>query len=326
MAHLNHNLVHAMIKGNELAESIISQVSGIVRYVKVNGLCEMFKPTLKSFCETRWNTVATMLKPIITHYDKISSLLLDRNAVHRLPQKNILIALHDFLENFADLTSEIEASKTVTAHLTWLCTDKINELLTKNRTDLELIKRMKDAGGKYFKQSCFEMDDKQIVAPLLHPLINDLSTFATENEKIRAKAILKNMVDSIPIINNSERENNCNRELAKRKVGAGSSLLNEYMNNINRNDDEIDAYLKETVEQENFNLLKWWYERRKKYPRLYKIFREIYSVPISSAPSERVFSCVGNIITDKRSNISAKRVEALLILYSNTDLIESCFM
>lgn len=326
LAHLGHNLVQAMFKGNELGSTIVEQVASIVRYVKVNGLCEMFNPTLKSYCDTRWNTVSTMLAPVITHYEKLSRLLLDRNANHRLPPKNILMSLNGFLSEFASLTEEIETSKTVTAHLTWLCMDKINNLLTKQRADIDLIKRMKDIGAKYFNQSCFEMDNKQIVAPLLHPQLKDMKMFATQNEKEKAMRILRDMFDKIALPEDSVHENNCNRYVTKRKVGKGSFLINDYINQLEDTlEDEVDVYLKESVNHEAFDLLAWWFERRNKFPRLFKLFREIYSLPVSSAPSERVFSFVGNIITDKRSSLSPKKVEILLLLHSNADLLDTFY-
>ena len=46
------------------------------------------------------------------------------------------------------------------------------------------------------------------------------------------------------------------------------------------------------------------------------------SVPLSNAPSERVFSNAENIVNDKRYRLAPRTTEALVFLHDNSDLLD----
>uniref|UniRef100_A0A0A1WMC4 Putative AC9 transposase n=1 Tax=Zeugodacus cucurbitae TaxID=28588 RepID=A0A0A1WMC4_ZEUCU len=81
--------------------------------------------------------------------------------------------------------------------------------------------------------------------------------------------------------------------------------------------DEIRRYSAENVEfSENFDVMQWWLNNNKRYPRLSKLAEKVLAIPASSAASERVFSLAGNIITEKRNRIAPKTVDSILFLNS----------
>ena len=63
--------------------------------------------------------------------------------------------------------------------------------------------------------------------------------------------------------------------------------------------------------------LKWWKGKAAKYPIISQLARKLLAIPASSTPSERVFSAAGNIVTKKRSCLSADHVDALVTLAMN---------
>jgi hypothetical protein len=61
-----------------------------------------------------------------------------------------------------------------------------------------------------------------------------------------------------------------------------------------------------------FDILAFWKDHEKIYPRLAKVTRFILACPASSAPAERSFSQAGWTINVRRTRLSPKNVDALL--------------
>ncbi|CAN0016857.1 unnamed protein product, partial [Chrysoparadoxa australica] len=54
--------------------------------------------------------------------------------------------------------------------------------------------------------------------------------------------------------------------------------------------------------------------RAKDLPLLKEVARKFLCIMVSSAPSERVFSASGNLITNKRNRLSPANVEKMMLL------------
>lgn len=67
--------------------------------------------------------------------------------------------------------------------------------------------------------------------------------------------------------------------------------------------------------------LQWWKENEKRYPRFAKLAKKFLCIPATSVPSERMFSCSGNVITDKRTCLSGDHAEQLTFLHMNSDFV-----
>ena len=52
--------------------------------------------------------------------------------------------------------------------------------------------------------------------------------------------------------------------------------------------------------------LAWWKSNEQLYPSLSKYARQVLAIPATSAPSERVFSVAGQIVTKKRALVWLK--------------------
>ena len=71
--------------------------------------------------------------------------------------------------------------------------------------------------------------------------------------------------------------------------------------------------------------LKWWASHCDSYPRVAKVARSILGIPATSVSSERVFSKAGLLLSNRRLNLKASRVDELLSLnanWSNPDVLE----
>lgn len=69
--------------------------------------------------------------------------------------------------------------------------------------------------------------------------------------------------------------------------------------------------------------LEWWKAHRKCLPILAELARNVLCIPAASASSERVFSASGNIVTDKRHNLSCETTKKLTLIKVNYEYVNN---
>lgn len=67
------------------------------------------------------------------------------------------------------------------------------------------------------------------------------------------------------------------------------------------------------------NPLQWWKSNSSNYPLLSTVARKYLCVCATSSPSERVFSCSGNIVTPFRTSLNPQKVDMLTFLSKNLE-------
>ncbi|CAB4475617.1 unnamed protein product [Rhizophagus irregularis] len=87
-------------------------------------------------------------------------------------------------------------------------------------------------------------------------------------------------------------------------------------------ENEVNVYLK-LKPVRNINPLSWWKSNEDKFPILSKLSKEFFGISATSVPSERLFSDVGNLITNKRSSLKPEKVEKLIFLKRNAHLLDN---
>lgn len=80
---------------------------------------------------------------------------------------------------------------------------------------------------------------------------------------------------------------------------------------------ELDKYMQEPLINRDEDPLKWWYDRKNIYPRLYTFVLKRPCVTTTSVPCERIFSEAGQTITLKRNRLSTKKASQLVYLHNN---------
>ena len=80
---------------------------------------------------------------------------------------------------------------------------------------------------------------------------------------------------------------------------------------------EIDQYLTHPQLNIEDDPLPWWQSECVRYPILAKLARKYLCLCATSVPAERVFSCGGNIVSDKRTCLKPERVDNLVFLAQN---------
>ena len=91
-----------------------------------------------------------------------------------------------------------------------------------------------------------------------------------------------------------------------------------------------DPLEKEFLKYDTFTLappgvdpLQWWKDHEKVLPLLARAARSVFTIPASSAKSERVFSCAGNFATKKRSRLGLAKLEELCVIKENKKHIDT---
>lgn len=83
---------------------------------------------------------------------------------------------------------------------------------------------------------------------------------------------------------------------------------------------EADFYLAELPLDRLGDPLKWWDERKDKYPILMRRVPRYLSITMSSVSCERIFSKMGLIINDRRTCLSADKAGMICCIAQNLSL------
>jgi len=82
---------------------------------------------------------------------------------------------------------------------------------------------------------------------------------------------------------------------------------------------EVRSYSEEPLQPRSSNPLLWWQNRALIYPRLTQVMLGRLCIVATSVPSERVFSKMGQIISEKKSRISPAKARQLMFLNANLE-------
>lgn len=75
------------------------------------------------------------------------------------------------------------------------------------------------------------------------------------------------------------------------------------------------------VTEEIDDILMWWRHNVCNYPVMANLAKIILATPATSAPAERIFSLAGDIVTKKRSNLSSFKLNYIIFIHENYNLI-----
>ena len=78
---------------------------------------------------------------------------------------------------------------------------------------------------------------------------------------------------------------------------------------------KLDRYLDEELLDmytKNFKVLDWWKVAGTQFPTLRKIARDIFAITVTTVASESAFSTGGRVLSEHRSRLTCKMLEALM--------------
>lgn len=320
--HLLHNTIEKCIKGSSQIQEIVTTASKLVKFFKKSGLNVDLNSSLKSYTPTRWNTVYTTILSIKNNFTEIKRVLNEKKLTEKY---NTLIEYHldlliSILKPFMDASKELEGSSYPTLHLVHPHINKLKVMCnTTNDNEPSFIKEFKTK----LYDTLISLVDSHItiyhkLAIFLFPPANQLTQFDSNEQTDvinKCKSLLlhysnESNTDDLPIATNTSTIYSLFEKYVQPIQEVHSSEL--------RIENEIIKYKNTKVSlQHDFDLLKWWNDRKNEFTLLYKLSCRILAIPASSAPSERIFSIARALITDKRSKIGCNSKSFNEILFIN---------
>ena len=83
----------------------------------------------------------------------------------------------------------------------------------------------------------------------------------------------------------------------------------------------VRAYLSDHMPSRESSPLQWWKMNSSRYNLLVPLVKRYFSVPATSTPSERIFSCAGLIANRLRSSLNPEHLNMLVFLNKNYKLL-----
>ena len=84
--------------------------------------------------------------------------------------------------------------------------------------------------------------------------------------------------------------------------------------------DELTAYLAETPLSVKADIIQYWNDNSRRYPKLATLARKYLCIPATSVPSECAFSTAGHVVNRRRANLAPETVDMLVFLNRNWDI------
>jgi len=79
---------------------------------------------------------------------------------------------------------------------------------------------------------------------------------------------------------------------------------------------DLDVYYEDDLfpRQKSLDVLQWWKMHSAKYPIISRIARDVFAAPASMVASKSAFSTSGRVVSEYRSRLTSKNIEALVCL------------
>ncbi|KZV52205.1 zinc finger BED domain-containing protein RICESLEEPER 2-like, partial [Dorcoceras hygrometricum] len=250
-----------------------------------------------------------------------------------------------FLKVFSDATDQLSGVYYPTCHLvvTHLCNVACifcEHLISNEPPLIECIISMKTKWEKYFLNIpdiflCaivldhrLKLDDLSELLTLYYDSLDPITDAYTSssmiissvrhslteiyteyNEKYDSQVATQTQHTTSSIITSRlTKAQNLIRDRTKRPRGSSSSNL------------ELENYLTTTFDfsatddEDTFDILRWWAQKKQVYPILSLMTKEILACPVSTVAVEQAFSMRGNTLDERRSTIRPENLEAQYLL------------
>jgi len=177
-----------------------------------------------------------------------------------------------------------------------------------------------------------EIHDLWIVACFLHPLMRDLLFIRPIETRVEYKRRAENMARALARINGTDSApissvnflNNTSPLIVGAKRKFSMALFADPKKNVPDNADEVTKYCildvaslpfnRESAMQDDYFAVKFWYDRKRSFPKLYAVAMRVYATPVSSCGSERVFSTLNKLVSKDRTSLTPRTIQDIIVM------------
>lgn len=307
---------------------LMSGAKNFVKYMKVSGEINKLSKGLKQEVETRWNTRLTMIFSIQEQWDEFITLYGEDFWRIKCIDIDLLKKVTDFLIPFKTASDQLEGDLNPTLHKVLLYKAVLEKHINKycdleenildSFGDLSSTSLTQKLGVRAKEMFCkkFIINKTHEIACFLWPKFKKLKMVPEEIE--RKRIIINNVKLELLKIEMTLNEGHVDSETIQDTVQSKSQFF-EWEDDVPKPtqsyEQELENYCNEYVDL-NFdtNIFDFWKSQGNKFSLLSRLAHQILCIPASSASSERVFSCAGRLIEERRSNLKGKTVDSLLFL------------
>uniref|UniRef100_A0A3Q2CJ70 BED-type domain-containing protein n=1 Tax=Cyprinodon variegatus TaxID=28743 RepID=A0A3Q2CJ70_CYPVA len=284
---------------SEEVSAVIDSSKSLVTYFKQTNLQTRLKKTLKASVKMRWNSLHTMLeRGEHTHLANIN--------------KKTLSDIVAFLARFKEAIKALEASKTLTIHLTVVWLEHLKRHLQPSSTDSLMLTSLKEKCLKILSDK-FHLHLLHKLAMFLHPKLKSMKLLSNQAEVNTVHSEARRLVQGkIKLRDSTASPHVHHQRRGQKRIADVDDSSDEGL----QPEDEVAAYINyKTPKEDPFDLLCWWREHATVFPNLALIARSVLAIPASSAASERDFSAAGFVIQERRTQLKPGTVDDMLFMH-----------
>ncbi|TVU46145.1 hypothetical protein EJB05_05663, partial [Eragrostis curvula] len=283
-------------------------------------------------CKTRWNSTYIMLSIAIPYrkvFERLSDL--DKNWVCPTDEEwNFANIVCDKLKIFYELTELFSGTKYVTANLFFpkVCEIKL-KINSWGHDEDKIIRDMSAAMIEKYDKYWADIHGLMAIAVILDPRLKMTMLHACYIALFGEESAGKYVTEAHELLTKLMKHYQVKeREFVGTSTGGASSVsATEVLSIFNalaatkktttfvRSKNELDRYLEEETlphDAGHFDILGWWKLEGTRYPTLRMVARDILAIPITTVASESAFSTSGRLLSDHRSRLTPKMLEALM--------------
>jgi len=332
-AHSLNLVVKKAIKDSVELSSMIQSVKDIVTFFhhspKATSLLNSLQDDPLKLIQdvpTRWNSTFLMIERFLQLKEPVSKALdqldSDKDMIPNSSMK-ILAEIQVILAPFYDVTKRLSSASNPSISqvipLSNLLRIALSKLTINSNEAKQLALRLEKEMDSRFKN--IERVDLYNKSTVLDPRFKNIDFQSTS----AAASTIKNIDDYLKSTPRSEYVNSIvesraapdiNNILTYRRV-----VIRQSSSNLSL---EFRNYLDTNISDFHIDPLLFWTNNFNRESELVKLALKYLIIPATSVPSERLFSKAGDILNKKRSSLSPKRVEQLLIMSClSADIISS---
>ncbi|XP_063742293.1 E3 SUMO-protein ligase ZBED1-like [Eleginops maclovinus] len=302
------------------------------------------KHVLTTETPTRWGSRQMMIQRVLEQERAISQVLKDdkksRHLVLHWQDVDVLEAVNKVLSPLQDFTDALSGEKYVSVSYLKPVLSLFNtSILAEEESDNQLTKDVKRNILAYLneKYADEDTDDLLDIASLLDPRFRTKYMDKEKVEQVLRRAtreivsLVQAQQDTLsgaagaaaaaaeaePVPAPEEKRKKTLASFFKRQSTSTTSSSSSTVSEEESVKMELTVYLQTTEVDSDADPLDWWRCHQTNFPRIAKLARQYLCIPATSAPSERVFSTGGNIVTCHRAALKPDAVDRLVFLAQN---------
>ena len=296
------------------------------------------KHNLVMECQTRWGSRCKMISRFMEQRRPVSDVLeKDPKTKHLIPtwqDVDVLESVLKALQPLYDFTDALSGEQYVSVSCVKPVLHLFREDLLKEAEDsTQLTNDLRKKIMSYMDEKYGGISVNNILdmAGLCDPRFKLQYIEEERSNDIKNKIIDEMNTLTLPGTSDATSQSQTNPEIEEVSAGAptaplskkprkslGSMLKRKSSHDGPRSAEaELQAFLDYPMADEENCPLDWWKSNAKHFPRLGMVAKKYLCIPATSAPSERVFSTAGNIVTPKRSRLNPSKVDKLVFLAHN---------